>query len=73
MNTNQQKYAALSAEDKLAIDSMFKHPRLQRALNTVYDTVMGPLNRLASYLTTASTKSFIADFEAAEARRNAKK
>ena len=58
MNSNQV-YATLNADDQKAVDSLFKYPRLQRAMNAVYDTCFEPINRLMTYLERRNTQSFL--------------
>lgn len=45
-------------------------PAYARALNWIYERTFGPLDRFVDTLRGAGTRKMIADFEAAEARKN---
>jgi hypothetical protein len=72
MPTSNQIYATLTKEDQANIDKLFSYPRLQRAMNAIYDTVFAPFNRMMAYFESSNTKTMIAEFEASEARRAAR-
>jgi hypothetical protein len=71
MNTSYKNYQNLSANDQAAVDKFI--PTWQRHLNTAYEFVFGPFNRLMTWLEVHNTRGLIADFEAHEAAQADKK
>ena len=65
MATENNK-SVFESTDQEVIDRVV--PRWAQTLNWIYEHTFGPLDRLVEYLKGSSTRQFIADFEAAEAR-----
>jgi hypothetical protein len=62
MLTSYKAYRNLSVEERLAVDQFL--PRWQRYLNTAYEIVFEPINKVLSYFDVQSTKQMIAVFDA---------
>lgn len=71
MLTSYRNYQNLTVQDRASVDKFI--PTWQRHLNTVYEFVFEPINKLLAAFEVSNTKALIADFEAYEAAQAAKK